>query len=440
MIKKFYNVYKRMGIAAKAALWFVFCNLMQKGISTITVPIFTRLLTTAEYGTYSLYISWFNILTIITSLNLYYGVYNNALNRFQDGKARDEYISSMQGVTATLTFALFLVFIPFRGFWSRTLGLSELALWLMFAELLTLFFFLLGYTFKYNRSLKNYIKSRFKRTMIPYYIWAIISIAIFLVMVWFISVDSTEASLSLRKNLIGMLYGNSRTIYMKWNQPLWFIPCMNLTLLLVWLIEFIKIKYTKCGNVTFRATTCLISTVVGVLMRMLVDIKFPFQFESAVLMVAFVELGMIFREDKFVEQICKFRYGVFVDCVLFLIGIITVNINGVAGVRTYNYGKYPLLFCVSAGALTVCMALISCRIQHNHILEKMGQISFPILLMHKFPILFFQLVLPITRDLLAKPDTAVGLLSSFVVVCITIGLCYVGTIIIRRIAPVIVGG
>ena len=70
-IKKFYN---NMSIATKAALWFVFCNIMQKGISTITVPLFTRLLTTAEYGTYSLYISWFNILTIVTSLNLYYGV------------------------------------------------------------------------------------------------------------------------------------------------------------------------------------------------------------------------------------------------------------------------------------------------------------------------------------------------------------------------------
>lgn len=91
-IKKFYN---NMSIATKAALWFVFCNIMQKGISTITVPLFTRLLTTAEYGTYSLYISWFNILTIVTSLNLYYGVFNNALNRIRDKCERDKYVSSI---------------------------------------------------------------------------------------------------------------------------------------------------------------------------------------------------------------------------------------------------------------------------------------------------------------------------------------------------------
>lgn len=132
-IKKFYN---NMSIATKAALWFVFCNIMQKGISTITVPLFTRLLTTAEYGTYSLYISWFNILTIVTSLNLYYGVFNNALNRIRDKCERDKYVSSMQGLTITLTIVLIIIYAPFQDFWSNLLGLNKLVLWLMMAELL----------------------------------------------------------------------------------------------------------------------------------------------------------------------------------------------------------------------------------------------------------------------------------------------------------------
>ena len=125
-----------MSIATRAALWFVFCNILQKGISTITVPLFTRLLTTAEYGTYSLYISWFNILTIVTSLNLYYGVFNNALNRIRDKNERDKYVSSMQGLTITLTIILIAVYAPFQDFWSNLLGLNKLVLWLMMAELL----------------------------------------------------------------------------------------------------------------------------------------------------------------------------------------------------------------------------------------------------------------------------------------------------------------
>lgn len=136
MLNKIKRIYTNMSIATRAALWFVFCNILQKGISTITVPLFTRLLTTAEYGTYSLYISWFNILTIVTSLNLYYGVFNNALNRIRDKNERDKYVSSMQGLTMALTIILIGVYAPFQDFWSKLLGLNKLALWLMMAELL----------------------------------------------------------------------------------------------------------------------------------------------------------------------------------------------------------------------------------------------------------------------------------------------------------------
>lgn len=136
MFRNTKSIYSNMSIATKAAIWFVFCNIMQKGISTITVPLFTRLLTTAEYGTYSLYISWFNILTIITSLNLYYGVFNNALNKIQDANERDRYVSSMQGLTVVLTFILIIVYAPFQDLWSELLGLNKLVLWLMMAVLL----------------------------------------------------------------------------------------------------------------------------------------------------------------------------------------------------------------------------------------------------------------------------------------------------------------
>ena len=38
------------------------------------------------------------------ALNLYYGVFNNALNKTHDPKERNRYVSSMQGLTTTLTF------------------------------------------------------------------------------------------------------------------------------------------------------------------------------------------------------------------------------------------------------------------------------------------------------------------------------------------------
>lgn len=124
-----------MGIAAKAGIWFIFCNLMTKGISTITVPIFTRLLTTEEYGTYSIYLSWLNIFTIITSLNLYYGAYNNALNRYRDDATRSRYIASMQGITVSLVGGLTLIYVVKIDFWNDVIGLPTPIMCLMLIEL-----------------------------------------------------------------------------------------------------------------------------------------------------------------------------------------------------------------------------------------------------------------------------------------------------------------
>ena len=49
-ITNFWKQYKKMSVVAKAAMWFTFSTVLQKGISFITVPIFTRLMTTEQYG------------------------------------------------------------------------------------------------------------------------------------------------------------------------------------------------------------------------------------------------------------------------------------------------------------------------------------------------------------------------------------------------------
>lgn len=73
-MKKYLQQYRNLPVQMKASLWFLICSFMQKGIATITTPIFTRILTTAEYGQYSVFNSWMQIITPIVCLNLYAGV------------------------------------------------------------------------------------------------------------------------------------------------------------------------------------------------------------------------------------------------------------------------------------------------------------------------------------------------------------------------------
>lgn len=129
----FIKKYTSISVQARAAIWFSACSILQKGISFIVVPIFTRILTTEQYGTYSLYLSWLQILTIITSLYLYYGVFTNGMNKYDTD--RDRYISSMQGLTLTITAIVFAIFFVTQNAWSDILGLAPHLIFLMFVEM-----------------------------------------------------------------------------------------------------------------------------------------------------------------------------------------------------------------------------------------------------------------------------------------------------------------
>ena len=73
------NKYKSLPIQAKASCYFLICSFFQRGISTVTTPVFTRLLSTEEYGQYNVFNSWMNIITVFVTLNLSYGVYAQGL-------------------------------------------------------------------------------------------------------------------------------------------------------------------------------------------------------------------------------------------------------------------------------------------------------------------------------------------------------------------------
>lgn len=130
---KILNKYKEMNVVLKAGFWFTVCSFLQKGVSLITVPIFTRIMSLDQYGTYSLYLSWLNIITVVTTLNLSYGVFNKAMISFEND--RDRYISSMQGLTITLTGICFAIYCISTQQINKLFGLSTIMIVMMFAEL-----------------------------------------------------------------------------------------------------------------------------------------------------------------------------------------------------------------------------------------------------------------------------------------------------------------
>lgn len=106
--------YRGMPQQVRASLWFVICGFLQKAISLLTTPIFSRLLTTSEYGLFHVYQSWQSILLIFASLNLASGVYLRGLIKYEDDQ--EEFTASLQSlylVNCLLVFSVYLLFSPF---------------------------------------------------------------------------------------------------------------------------------------------------------------------------------------------------------------------------------------------------------------------------------------------------------------------------------------
>lgn len=55
---------------ARATLWYTISNILLRGVSLITAPIFTRMLTTSDYGIASNFTSWVSIILCFTTLSL----------------------------------------------------------------------------------------------------------------------------------------------------------------------------------------------------------------------------------------------------------------------------------------------------------------------------------------------------------------------------------
>lgn len=124
MLKKMFSKYNSLPVQVKASMWFLICSVLQKGISTITTPIFTRLLSTTEYGQFSVFNSWQGIIMVFVTLYLYAGVFMQGLVKFSE--ERKIFISSLQGLTLVLVIAWTGVYLLFRSFWNELFSLTTI--------------------------------------------------------------------------------------------------------------------------------------------------------------------------------------------------------------------------------------------------------------------------------------------------------------------------
>ena len=109
-ISKVWNQYKGMSAPLKASIWFTICNFLQRGISMITTPIFTRMFSAEEYGLFSTYASWENVAMMLVTLSLYKALMNLYV-KYDD---KDAVLSSVCGLELLITSIFCVLGILFQ--------------------------------------------------------------------------------------------------------------------------------------------------------------------------------------------------------------------------------------------------------------------------------------------------------------------------------------
>ena len=122
--------YTLIPLQAKASLWFLVCSFIQKSVSLITTPIFTRIMSKEEYGRFGVFNSWYGIISIFAAMSLTGGVHIQGLVKFDN--EQDEFTGAFQGLTTTLVLCLGIIYLFFQKFWDGVFKLTRFQMVLMF--------------------------------------------------------------------------------------------------------------------------------------------------------------------------------------------------------------------------------------------------------------------------------------------------------------------
>lgn len=126
--------YRDMNVAVKASLWFTFCSILQRGISVITMPIFTRIMSTESFGDYTIFHTWYNIFVIIVTLNINSEIFNKGL--IQNSDCKDRYTSNQAVLLVVLSLGFLTIYLPFHKTINGLIGLSDELFFIMILEIL----------------------------------------------------------------------------------------------------------------------------------------------------------------------------------------------------------------------------------------------------------------------------------------------------------------
>lgn len=152
----------------KSGIWYTVGNLLIKGISFLTLPIFTRLLSTSDFGKFNIFVSYENILNVIIGLGVA-GTIKTAYFDFED--RFEKYISSimtMIACSAVIVAVIINIVISLVGFKGNSIWSVGTSNFLVCCSLATALYNII--------SMKYVIQVQYKKNLLISFLYTALSI------------------------------------------------------------------------------------------------------------------------------------------------------------------------------------------------------------------------------------------------------------------------
>lgn len=299
---------------------------------------------------------------------------------------------------------------------------------------IALFFILSGYTFKIKQeeSFPTFLKNKFSRIMIPYFIWALLFLIPYFVLGQNIGNSlGTASSFSLKEQLFNVLYGNGNNAALKQNSSLWFLPALfSMEIVYYFIINLInKREKIEIPILLFSIVVCYITYSLPIVLPW--GLNTVLNFESCFL------IGYLFKKHNVFSK--KKLFKVYYIIPILVIGLLACFYNKeIVSCIDYEYGNI-ILALLSGISLSIFVIYISYIIDNNKILEYIGKNTMGILIFHKLIILVFQTKLGIISSMLKNSNIILEMFLALGVVALSIAFSLLITEIIKKIIPCLVG-
>ena len=303
---------------------------------------------------------------------------------------------------------------------------------LLYSFHVMLFFIISGYTFKNKDNFWIFLKNKFFRLMIPYFIWAVIFLIPYILFGKEVQENiGSNSSFDIKIQLFNILYGNGNSSALKQNSSLWFLPVLfSMEVIYYFVIKLLN----RSKNMEFIILVNIL--LISYISNFTLKIIFPWGINTVLVLGVFFYVGYLF---KIHEIFTKNRVLNFISIMaILIIGLSACYLNTLVSCIDYSYGNLTLTL-LSGFCLSIVLIYISYVIEKNVILEYVGKNTMGILIFHKLIILIFQVKFGTISNLLRSSNIIIELCLSIVITVLSIIFSLFCTKIVKKILPILIG-